>query len=96
MTDYASNAFMYNGTRYVLLAVLYTLEDGKRAKSCALDIMGLDTLEYTNELNDLLLHGHVTYVDKFGLVDQFIEEQFVWCDIMLARSDEDVDGPVVV
>lgn len=96
MADYANNAFMYNGTRYVLQVTLYTLEDGKKTKSCALDIMGLDTLEYTNELNELLMHGKIIYTDKFGLVDQFLDEQFVWCDVMLARSDEQVDGPVVV
>lgn len=96
MADYASNAFMYNGTRYVLMVNLYTLEDGKKTNSCSLDIMGLDTFEYTNELNDLLLHGRIVYTDKFGIVDQFIDEQFVWCDVMLARSEEEVDGPVVI
>lgn len=69
MADYASNAFMYNGTRYVLMVNLYTLEDGKKTNSCSLDIMGLDTFEYTNELNDLLLHGRIVYTDKFGIVD---------------------------
>ena len=69
MADYASNSFQYNGTRYTLLVTMYNLVDGERKKSCALDIMALDTFEYTNELNDLLLHGSIVYTDKHGLVD---------------------------
>lgn len=69
MADYASNSFVYNRERYTLLVTLYNLVDGKREKSCALDIMALDKFEYTNELNDLLLHGSITYTDKHGLVD---------------------------
>lgn len=69
MADYASNSFMYNGTRYTLLAALYTLVGGKRERSCTLDVMSLERFEYTNELNDFLLHGSITYTDKYGSVD---------------------------
>lgn len=96
MADYASNSFMYNGARYTFLATLYNLIDGKREKSCALDIMSLDKFEYTNELNDLLLHGSIIYTDKHGLVDQFIEEQFAYCEISLVKNEEKSDGQISV
>lgn len=96
MADYASNSFMYNGTRYTFLATLYNLIDGKREKSCALDIMALDKFEYTNEFNDLLLHGSILYTDKHGLVDQFIEEQFAYCEISIVENEEEVDGGVTI
>lgn len=96
MADYASNSFQYNGTRYTLLVTMYNLVDGKRQKSCALDIMALDTFEYTNELNDLLLHGSIVYTDKHGLVDQFLEEQFAYCDVTLVQNEEKTDGNVVI
>lgn len=96
MADYASNSFMYNGTRYTLLAALYTLVGGKRERSCTLDVMSLERFEYTNELNDFLLHGSITYTDKYGSVDQFIEEQFAYCEVSLIENEEQIDGGVTI
>lgn len=94
MADYASNAFMYNGTRYVLQVVMHTFDNIE--DSCALDILSLDRFEYTNQLNDLLLHGHIVYVDKYGILDKFLDEQFVFCEVSFAKSNEKYDGPVSI
>ena len=58
--------------------------------------MALDKFEYTTEFNNLLISGKIIYTDKHGLVDQFIEEQFAYCDVTLVENEEKVDGSITV
>lgn len=96
MADYASNTFQYNGQRYAIVATFYNFIDGERKKSCALDILAMKRFEYVNELNNLLLTGSILYTDKYGIVDQFIEEPYPWCDIFLCEVEEQFDNSIAI
>lgn len=52
--------------------------------------------EYVNELNNLLLTGSILYTDKYGIIDQFIEEPYPWCDIFLCEVEEQFDSSIAI
>jgi len=50
--------------------------------------------QYENALNQLYLKGELIYVDKYGVVDRFIEKQFVYLQVQNALHETAVDGDI--
>jgi len=52
--------------------------------------------QYENMLNSLYLKGEFLYIDEYGVVDRFIEKQFVYLEIQNIMHETKVDGDISV
>ena len=83
--NYAPNIFTSSGRAYTVNVTLMPDLDMYPDDPCvSLDANDIEELSYTSELNSLVMTGSVIYVDKYGLVDRFIEQQQCECEVMLA------------
>jgi hypothetical protein len=72
-TNYARNIFEYSNRSYTCLVSLYTREtDPSNEMRMACDASDVEEIVYEGKLNDLLLKGHIIYIDKYASVDKLI------------------------
>ena len=74
--NYSPNTFTSQGRWYTLDIVL--MPDAEMFPddvAVSLDAQGIEEFTYTSELNSLMLTGSITYLDKYGQVDKFLEQQ---------------------
>lgn len=95
MKDYSSYKYNYAGVNYLFAASLFTdAFDGR--KEDLLTNENVYMFQYESALNDLYLTAELVYVDKFGVVDKYLDQQFVYCKIIHQKYDEKRDGAVTI
>lgn len=96
MASYAPNIFQSgDGRQYALVITLSPDPDSSAEDNAvSLDALGIEEFNYTSELNSLVLTGQIIYVDKYGLVDKFLEQQYCRCDVIFAEMLADDDGSI--
>jgi hypothetical protein len=80
MTD---NIFESNKERYQL-NITITSDDGD---SFVLRTENIELYEYTNEINTLVNRGTLKYIDIDGIIDRFLDQQYVYCNVSLTRLE---------
>lgn len=97
MNSLANNVFtcVDDNKSYTFMVTLYTgqflAEDGINA---GLDNNDIEELEYESKINGLFVTGHITYVDKYSIVDKFIKQQLVRCAININENNYQKDGKI--
>lgn len=97
MNSYNSNTFKCKSSNkvYTLLVTLFTKSgDPKDDLQVSLDAADIEEVTYESKLNDLLLRGKVIYVDKYAMVDKFINQHFGYCSVMFAENKRKNDNDV--
>ena len=68
MADYSNNIIEYSNKAYSISITI--CPDSKMASNMdncvTLDAQVIEEISYTSELNNLVLVGHIIYIDKFG------------------------------
>lgn len=96
MASYFPNMFQNgDGRQYTLIVTLSPDSDVFADETAvSLDGYGIEEFTYTSELNSFVLTGHITYVDRYGLIDKFLEQQHCKCNVIFAEMLVDDDGEV--
>ena len=89
MTD---NIFESNKERYQL-NITITSDDGD---SFVLRTENIELYEYTNEINTLVNRGTLKYIDIDGIIDRFLDQQYVYCNVSLSRLEQVTAGNIVI
>ena len=94
MADYSNNIIRYSNQAYAIVVTLYPDVNmpSKLENALTLDAQTIEEIEYSSELNDLILRARITYIDKYGQVDKFIEQRQCYCDIMFGETKKKSDG----
>lgn len=93
--DYSSNIFEYSNRSYTCMVTLYTREqDPSNELRMACDGSDIEEIVYEGKFNDLVLTGHITYVDKYANVDKMINQHYCYCEILFALNKNGVDNSV--
>ena len=71
MNNYSNNVFKYNNKQYSLFISLYTGNGDDDSLTVSLDCADIEEFVYENNLNSLVLTGHIIYTDKYARVDKF-------------------------
>lgn len=96
MQDFSNLTFKYGNKKYCFTAELFTLIAGEKQTNYVLNNENILSFEYTNALNQLVMDGTLTYLDKYGVIDKYIEKQFAYCQINFNLVDEKYDNQIVV
>ena len=95
MKDYSSYKYNYAGNNYLFATILFTdAFDGRKENVLANENVYM--FQYESALNELYLTAELVYVDKFGVVDKYLDQQFVYCKIIHQQYDEKRDGTVTI
>jgi hypothetical protein len=60
----------------------------------ACDGSDIEEIVYEGKFNDLVLTGHITYVDKYANVDKMINQHYCYCEILFALNKNGIDNSV--
>jgi hypothetical protein len=72
-TGYSNNIFEYSNRSYSCNVILYTKgSDASNDMRLACDASAIEELVYDSSLNDLVINGHIIYVDRYGTVDKLM------------------------
>lgn len=91
--NYSNNIINCSGIEYIVTVVIepdYKMA-GAIDNAAAFDGQSIEEICYTSALNALIVTGYVICVDKFGMLDRFIEDQQCKCNIMIAEAKKKVD-----
>lgn len=95
MKSYSNNTFKYDDKGYTLLVSLFTnTGDEKHDLNVSLDIADTIEVVYESRLNDLLVSGHIIYVDKYAVVDRAFNHHFCYLSIVFAQHKKKTDSTV--
>ena len=95
INNYARNIFEYSNRSYTCLISLYTREtDPTNEMRMACDATDVEEIVYEGKLNDLLLKGHIIYIDKYANVDNLINQHYCYCEILFALNKNKVDNSI--
>lgn len=91
------NEFIYNNKCYRFVAHLFS----KHSKNPKLEKIILDTkcitvFEFTNSINQLCLDGSLFYVDKSGIITQYLSESFPFMQVLIEQYSFDNDGNIQI
>lgn len=87
------SAFCYDDRKFVVHAALENA-DTERLNHTMLLEENIGTIQYTNELNNLVLTGSMEYTDTDQRVDKFLDETFVYCSFILEQVVDQSDGDI--
>lgn len=93
MTDVSGQTFKYSGRKYTLQA---RLEGLNGLTSAALNTEAIEVFEYETELNSFVAKGSLTYRDRYGQVDRFMEDPAATCTVFFAENEQKFDGSVTI
>lgn len=94
LNNKTSNTFrvLENNKQYSIFVNIYVSEGNTDEDlNVSLNMADLEEVVYENKFNDLLLHGHVIFVDKYGDMDKFMSKQYVYLDLTLSYDEEKED-----
>lgn len=94
MNRWSTNIFKYNNTRYSIFISLYTGYSGRYENNMSLDINDLDEFVYDNDLNQLIISGHIIYTDKYGIIDKILQQHFTYCQVSFYENSLKNDGDI--
>lgn len=91
MNDFSGYTFTANsnGQKYTLMVVL---QSNDKTKTFTLNTSYIKNFEYTQQLNDLNLVGSLEYIDLYGKLDNFLDEQYCICEVFFAQHSQFFDG----
>lgn len=81
MQNYSNNIYKYAGKKYTFSAYLHIKTSATETSGKYLNNEDIIMFEYENALNDLYLKAEMIMVDKYGIVDRFIDKQFAYMTI---------------
>lgn len=95
MNRTTSNTFKYSNNTYTVAVDLYTKTSSKADQvNISLDPVDIEEIVYESRLNDLMLTGHIVYIDRYAAVDKMLGQHFGYVNLMFAlnkkKSDNDV------
>lgn len=95
MKSSANNTFKYSNKVYTVSVVLYT-NTGDKTKDLriALDAIDIEEIVYEGKFNDLLLRGHVIYIDRYAQVDKMLNQHFGYVELLFALNKNENDKQV--
>lgn len=92
-SQYQPLTFNSNGKKYSFIVTM----SGITAKtSIILDSNAIVSFEYVNEINKYCITGTLIYVDNSGVIDKFIDDQGVYCNIILSQYIEVTEGNIKI
>ena len=62
--------------------------------SVMLDGNDIIKVEWSGKMNDLVLHGKIHYIDKYGRCDKFIAQQYTLCMVDFMQLDFKSDSDI--
>ena len=93
MQDFSNQSFVYSGQKYTLSFTLY-VNSAKHFATHSLNNEDILSFEYTNALNQLCLTGTLTYTDRYGIVDKYLEKQFPYLKVLFAETDREIENDI--
>lgn len=96
MQNYSNNIYKYAGKKYTFSAYLYIKTSSTQTSGNYLNNEDIIMFEYENALNDLYLKAEMILVDKYGIVDRFIDKQFAYMTIQNIQHVQQNDGSINV
>ena len=90
---FPNNTFVYNGQTYFFAASIYTSTE-KYFSTHGLNSEDCVSFEYRNQINSLTIMGVLTYIDRTGIVDKYLEKPYVRSSITFAaiKTTTEDDG----
>ena len=88
------SAFSYDNRKFKVQIALQNADSEKTNETFLLE-ENVGTIQYTNELNNLILTGSVEYTDTDARVDKFLDKTFVNCSFSLDEVVDESDGDIV-
>lgn len=83
---FSNNTFTYNGQTYFFAATLFTKTE-KYFSMHGLDSDECISFEYYNQINSLAIPAILTYQDRYGVVDKYLEKPYVQCSITFGNIE---------
>ena len=95
MDSNSPNTFQSQGNWYTLnIVIVPDVQSFPEDTPVSLDANGIEEFSYTSELNSLVLTGKVRYVDDYGYLDKFLEQQQMMCQVTFVQNKSDKDGKI--
>ena len=97
--NHSPNTFKYSNRLYTLNVSMYAIaDDGTTSLRQSLTAGDIEQIQYSSKLNALLIDGKIVYVDQYAMVDKFLSQQYVYCNLYFAEhkkatNNEDGFGP---
>lgn len=95
MQDFTNQTYKYGGNQYMFTAYLYA-DDPFSETGNYLNNEDIILFQYENSLNELYLKGELIFIDKMGIIDKYIEKQFVFCHIYHCEQQQKHDGNITI
>ena len=84
-----SNTFKYSNKTYTLTITLKSSQQSADpSMSISLDGQSIESFEYSTKLNDLLVTGKITYVDRYAKVDKLMNQNYPSCVVYFVEHKE--------
>lgn len=102
MQDFSATYFNYDGKRYFLNINLYSYEtpndlnDDKKYYNFSLNNSNVISLEYSNEFNKLFINGELKYQDNYGVIDKFLDKQFIYIEVIFKEVIQKFDKDITI
>ena len=88
--DFFTQIFSYSGSIYGL--TVHIIDIDQSSKYYPLDNNGIEVLEISNGLNQLVLDGTLVYHDRTGMLMPFVSKQNVVAEVVLSKLKQEEDG----
>ena len=90
----SNNTFTYNGQAYFFQATIFTRTE-KYFSMHGLDSDECIQFEYYNQINSLAIPAILTYEDRYGLIDKYLEKPYVLCSITFGTVETEIKDGVI-
>lgn len=93
MQDFSNQSFVYSGQKYTLSFTMY-VNSAKHFSTHSLNNEDVQMFEYTNAFNQLYLKGTLTYTDRYGIVDKYLEKQYPYLKVLFSETEKEIENDI--
>ena len=94
MQNYSNSTYRFAGRKYTFSAYLHVKTSPTSSNGKYLNNEDIIMFEYENTFNELYLKAEMVIIDKYGIVDNFIDKQFAYMTIQHIQHVQQHDGNV--
>lgn len=89
---FIDQSFKYAGKAYTFIAYIHLGLTENLTSGIVLNNEDIVSFQYVNEFNQLFLTGELIFIDKYSVLDQFSQQQNVYCTISNIEHEYASDG----